>query len=54
MLNSPTGQLVGGMSERYVRYADISKPTSAEAVITHKRAPLFIFLHLLNLQSHGA
>jgi hypothetical protein len=50
MLNSPTGQLVGGMSERYVRYADINNPTTAEAIIAQKRTPLFILLDLLNLQ----
>jgi len=42
MLNSPTGQLVGGKSERCVRYADTNKPTTAEASIAHRRVSLFI------------
>jgi len=42
MLNSPIGQLVGGKSDRYVKYADTNNPTKADAIIAHKRLVLFI------------
>jgi len=41
-LKFPTGQLVGGINERYIRYADTNKPAIAEAIIAQNKMLLFM------------
>jgi len=42
MPNSPTMQLVGGMNEMYVKYADVNSPTAAKPAIIAKSVVLLI------------
>jgi hypothetical protein len=49
MLNSPTGQLVGGIRVRYTRYADMIKPTRTETIMAQNRKGRFIFSILSSL-----
>lgn len=41
-LKLPRGQLVGGIDERYVKYADTNRPTVAKAIIAQEKTFLFI------------